>query len=60
MTTKDTEAHDSAHATGAVGSLVERGVRRLVPKREAAGTRACEHGCNGCEECTDYKDEHEH
>ena len=30
MTTKDTEAHDPAPATEAVGSLVERGVSRLV------------------------------
>lgn len=34
MTTKDTEAHSANPATGAVGSLVERGVGRLEPERE--------------------------
>ena len=26
----------------------------LVPSERAA---ACEHGCNGCDDCTDYEDE---
>lgn len=36
----------------AVGSLLERGVGRLVPERD----HACEQGCNGCDDCTDYDD----
>lgn len=34
----------------AVGTPVERPVGRLVPER----ARGCEHGCNGCDDCTDY------
>lgn len=34
---------------------VERGVGRPVPERD----HACEQGCNGCDDCTDYDDEPE-
>jgi hypothetical protein len=36
----------------AVGSPVDRGVRRLEPERD----HACAQGCNGCDNCTDYDD----
>lgn len=39
MTTREPEVHDATPATEAVGSLVERGVRRVVNE----GTKGCAH-----------------
>lgn len=44
--------HDET-TTAAGDSQVERGVGRLEPERD----RACDAGCNGCDECTEYDDE---
>lgn len=37
----------------ALGPPVQRPVGRSVEPR----ARACEQGCNGCDDCTDYEDE---
>ena len=53
MTTEEAQdaPTDASHRL-AVAGQVERSVSRPVPERE----RSCEHGCNGCECCTDYED----
>ena len=44
---------ESHEITQAVGARLDCQVGQLFPERETA----CGHGCNGCEDCTDYEDD---
>ena len=46
----DHTATDTPPPAPAVGARLEPWVGRLEPERD----HACEQGCNGCEDCTDY------